>query len=110
MRTVAVHRIYATANHYLLNGVVVFNGKRVVDFFTLTREIEHTEWIGGVIFLSAYDHLDKIIQTSSINEVCQRITFPTKTSTENVYAFHASSIDYETGVFKSDNHWTLLTS
>jgi hypothetical protein len=109
MRRVAVHRIYLSAKQTIDNGVVVLDNEFVEKVFPLTEEIEKTEWIGGAVFLSSFNHIEKLNEIKTIEEAIEKMTVDRKES-DSSYAWHASKVDFRKGILLSENRWTKLTS
>lgn len=42
-------------NTTIVNGIVEIDEDKVVDFYELTEELAHTEWVGGTITLIRKD-------------------------------------------------------
>ena len=109
MRRVAVHRIYLSAKQTIDNGVVVLDNEFVEKVFPLTEEIEKTEWIGGAVFLSSFNHIEKLNEIKTIEEAIEKMTADRKES-DSSYAWHASKVDFRKGILLPESRWTKLTS
>lgn len=107
MRQVAVHKIYYDGSHILSKGVAVIDGEQVVKIFPLTEEIESTEWIGGVIFLSHYKDINGLSEVKTIKDALEIIT-NSLNDNRPLYAWHASKVDLAEGLILPGNKWTRL--
>ncbi len=112
MRRVAVHRIYLSAKQTIDNGVVVLDNEFVEKVFPLTEEIEKTEWIGGTVFLSSFNHIEGLDKIKTVEDAIEKITAEraNRKESDSSYAWHASKVDFREGILLSENKWTKLTS
>lgn len=87
----ACHRLYWDIDSYQGQSVVSVNKKgEVLSSKLLDEEIEHTEWIGGVIILSSMKELSLKGGFNTLLDNAFRIK-----KTSPLYAWHVSCFDFE---------------
>lgn len=98
MRRFACHRLYALPGECLAKGVVELgeDGK-VHGWFPLEEEINTTQWIGGVIVLSAAETMDRVEGESFRSFLERGIALAGK----DIYAWYITDFDFVKGEFTS---------
>lgn len=90
MRRFACHYLYVSADECYSRYVVEVNDNAEVNrFFPLTEEISATQWVGGVIILSAEAELP-IDRQESFHAFLQRATAEAQGPR---YAWHVMGVD-----------------
>lgn len=89
MKKYATHRVYDAPNHYYNQSMVTIDSNGVVvDCSPLTHESPATEWIGGIIILSART---EITPSGNFHDFLQAITGEEKP----LYAWHITNFDFQ---------------
>lgn len=89
MKRYACHRLYLTQNEFLRQSVVTVDGEgKVIAHALMDAEIDHTEWLGGIVILSS---LPKYEWKGDFETVLHDLT---KDVGQPLYAWHLSDFDF----------------
>lgn len=104
MRRFACQRLYLSPDTYFIRYVVELgsNGK-IQSYYPLEEEIYATQWIGGVIVLSARRKLEPIMPEKNFKTFLAQAT-RTNTKIQECYAWHIANFDIVREEFVPQSH------
>lgn len=103
MRKFACHRLYLACDNYWGQSVVTIQDDgRVISYSSLDSEIEHTEWLGGIIILSS------LSECSIGDDFKTMLRTLTERVGDTLYAWHVSDFDFSHDAFTSQSTINIL--
>lgn len=89
MKRYACHRLFFSQDKFFRQSVVAVDGEgKVLEYKPMVEEMDHTEWLGGIIILSPlwkYDRKGDFLTT--LHDLTKNVGQP-------LYAWHLSDFDY----------------
>ena len=104
MRRFACQRLYLSPDTYFIRYVVELgNNGKIQSYYPLEEEIYATQWIGGVIVLSARRKLEPIMPEKNFKTFLAQAT-RTNTKIQECYAWHIANFDIVREEFVPQSH------
>lgn len=102
MKRFGCNRLFIPSEGFITNYVVEIDSMtNNIAYFPLKEEISNTEWIGGIIFLSLYDHIE-LTENLTIEKLIGR--YSVISNQTPLYAWHIFNIDISlNGVVRREN-------
>ena len=108
MRLFACHRLYLSSDTCFVRYVVELGDDgKMQRYYPLEEEIYATQWIGGVIVLSAKEEPEPIMPNESFKTFLAQVT-RTNTKIQECYAWHITDFDIVREEFVSQSRITRL--